>query len=311
MSKIWKLLAALTLIAPMPVEGFVVHSARIQLNHATKSRSQRSVESTQLSSDQNVESSLYETAYRTGFPFDPSLYDIQLAANARLNPIEKFCTQHMDRWYRRAMNIKCPFFRRRASDILDSADMVMRFLVIRHKSLPLIGPPPCWRGADEQALLKTCGLTIEETAAIIRKDWKEETNKGYYITGRLNTTIYRDDCLFDGPDPDMPVRGLRKYLNAASQLFDQRESRSVLLSMRIGDDVIVAKWQMYGVLQLPWHPKLPKWTGTTVYHLDEKGLIYRHDETWDMSVFQAFFRTFAPSLASRFWDGAKKEEVQI
>jgi hypothetical protein len=310
MPRMWKLLAvaALTLIAPMalPVEGFVVQpfSARMQLNHATNSRSQSQrspagPESTRLSSDHTSSTVA-------------SLYEIQLAANDSLNPIEKFCMQHMDRYYRRAMKIKCPFFRRRASDILDWADAVMRFLVIRHKSLPFIGPPPGWRCADEKgrASRKTYGLTLEQTAAIIRKDWKEETNKGYYITGKLNTTIYRDDCLFDGPDPDMPVRGLRKYLNVASQLFDQRESRSELLSMRIVDDVIVAEWQMYGVLQLPWHPKLPKWNGTTMYYLDEKGLIYRHDETWDMSVFEACFRTFAPSLASRLWNGAKTEEVQ-
>jgi hypothetical protein len=29
--------------------------------------------------------------------------------------------------------------------------------------------------------------------------------KGYYVTGRLSKPIYRDDCLFDGPDPDMCV----------------------------------------------------------------------------------------------------------
>ena len=53
--------------------------------------------------------------------------------------------------------------------------------------------------------------------------------KGYYITGRLYKFIYRDDCLFDGPDPDMPVRGLAKYTGIASQLFEYRSSRADLL----------------------------------------------------------------------------------
>ena len=121
---------------------------------------------------------------------------------------------------------------------------------------------------------KSVNLALEEIREIIRQDWREDSNKGYYITGRLNTTIYRDDCFFNGPDPDMPVRGLRKYLNAASQLFDHASSTAELLSLDIADDyTIVARWRLQGVLHLPWHPELPTWTGSTTYHVDEEGLI--------------------------------------
>ena len=229
-------------------------------------------------------------------------------STSRLTPWERWCVNHIEQYYSKAMALKCPFMRRRAADLLDAADLLMRFLVIRHKSLELIGPPPSLRGADGSTSMgsnrKLVGLSVQETADIIRQDWKPETNKGYYITGRLNTSIYRDDCLFDGPDPDMPVKGLRKYLNAASQLFDQRQSRSELLSLEIdpADQVtIVAQWRMHGILRLPWKPLLPAWTGTTRYHRDESGLIYLHRETWDMSVFQAFLRTFWPALAQRIW----------
>ena len=168
-------------------------------------------------------------------------------------------------------------------------------------------------------------LTLAELQEAIARDWKASSgHKGYYITGQLNTTIVRDDCLFDGPDPDMPVRGLRKYLGAASQLFDRKTSRAELLSLTteyccdttvqqqqqqqnepsarcISNHVIVARWRMNGVLRLPWKPRLPEWTGTTTYHLDEDGLIYWHEEEWDMSVGQAFLKTFAPEVAERFW----------
>jgi hypothetical protein len=213
----------------------------------------------------------------------------------------------MEKWYRKSLAIKCPFFRRRASDILDTVDMVMRFVVIRHKSLDLLGPPPAWRCAGNHCD-KAIGLSLQETADIIRKDWREDTKKGYYITGRLNTTIYRDDCFFDGPDPDMPVKGLRKYLNAASQLFDQRKSFSELLSLEVQGDVIVADWKMSGVLMLPWHPLLPEWTGRTTYHLDDLGLVWKHEETWDMSVTQAFLRTLWPQLAEQIWSSEKVSE---
>ena len=100
-------------------------------------------------------------------------------------------------------------------------------------------------------------------------------------------------------DPDMPVRGLRKFLNAASQLFDQQLSTCELLSLNIqeqghgadDDDVIVARWRMNGVLRLPWKPKMPEVVGTTIYRLDENHLIRLHEETWDISAVEAFFRT--------------------
>lgn len=225
---------------------------------------------------------------------------------AVLNPWESWCVIHMEKWYRTSLAIKCPFFRRRAADALDALDMIMRFLVIRHKSLELLGPPPAWR-CQGMACEKRIGLSVQETADVIREDWREETNKSYYITGKLTTAIYRDDCFFDGPDPDMPVKGLRKYLNAASQLFDQRQSFTELLSLDVEGDTIVAKWKMQGILMLPWRPVLPEWTGTTTYYRDEVGLIYKHSETWDLSVAQAFIRTFLPQLAERIWSDEKEE----
>eukprot|EP00531_Pseudo-nitzschia_arenysensis_P015592 CAMPEP_0116143802 /NCGR_PEP_ID=MMETSP0329-20121206/15645_1 /TAXON_ID=697910 /ORGANISM="Pseudo-nitzschia arenysensis, Strain B593" /LENGTH=348 /DNA_ID=CAMNT_0003639147 /DNA_START=102 /DNA_END=1148 /DNA_ORIENTATION=- len=233
-----------------------------------------------------------------------------------LNPIEAWCTTHMNVWYDKSLSVKCPFFRRRMTDFLDGADMVMRFLVIRHKSLDLIGPPPGCRSTFAKGT-KCKNLELTELVETIRSDWKPNQNKGYYITGRLNTTIYRDDCYFDGPDPDMPVRGVRKYLNAASQLFDKSSSTAELLSLEIGDAdsvnknkshrhqkpraTIVARWKLKGVLHLPWHPSLPVWTGTTTYHLDDEHMVYFHEEEWDISVFRAFTQTLWPELGNLLW----------
>lgn len=228
-----------------------------------------------------------------------------LLMNPSLNPLETWCITHMDVWYSKSLSIKCPFFRRRMADLLDSVDMVMRFLVIRHKSLELIGPPPGCR-STRMSKVKNQNLSMNELRKTILKDWRQDTNKGYYITGRLNTTIYRDDCRFDGPDPDMPVRGLRKYLNAASNLFDHATSSAELISLDIvGQTTIEAKWKLEGVLHLPWHPKLPVWTGTTTYHFDDDGLVHLHEEAWDISVFQAFAKTLWPEVADLMWEDQK------
>lgn len=224
------------------------------------------------------------------------------ALSHSLTPLEAWCVSNMDIWYSKSLSIKCPFLKRRMADLLDAMDMVMRFLVIRHKSLDLLGPPPGCR-SSKMSKIKHGELSMEEKLEALRRDWREETNKGYYITGRLNTTIYRDDCFFDGPDPDMPVRGLRKYLNAASQLFDHATSSAELLSLEItSETTIQARWRLQGVLHLPWHPRLPPWTGTTTYHFnDDDGLIYLHVETWDISVLRAFTQTLWPSAASVIW----------
>jgi len=227
----------------------------------------------------------------------------------------------VEAWYLKATSVKCPFFKRRFVDVLDAVDLVLSFVVVRHKSLPIFGPPPGHRSKlqGRGASTKAQYLSLQELEDAIRRDWKPATFKGYYITGQLNQTIFRDDCLFDGPDPDMPVRGLRKYVNAASQLFDRATSQAELLSLETRpldpdtirkspevltltqEHVIVARWKMQGVLRLPWKPTLPEWTGTTTYHLDDCGLVYWHEEEWDMSVAQAFLKTFVPKVAERLW----------
>lgn len=235
-------------------------------------------------------------------PLQSSIPDqVRMASPA--TPLEKWCMSHLEDLYSQSIAIKCPFFRRRAADAIDALDMILRFLIIRHKSLGVLPPLGC--RATSVTLHKNKHLSIHEIKDIIQKDWHEHNGKGYYITGRLNTTIYRDDCFFDGPDPDMPVKGLRKYLSSASQLFDVAMSESKLRSLRIGQEepnTIVATWRMAGVLRLPWRPSLPTMTGTTTYHLDDDGLIYLHSETWDLSVPEAFLKTFYPPLGEHIWD---------
>ena len=215
-----------------------------------------------------------------------------------LFPWEVWCFDNIESSYKKALSWKCPFLRRRASDILDTADMLIRLLLVRDRT-SLLGLPPSLRGVEGPLRReKSLQLTREELVEVIRKDWRQQNNKGYYVTGRLSTDIYRDDCLFDGPDPDMPVKGLRKFLNAASQLFDQRQSHAELLDLRIDGEVIVARWRFKGTLHLPWKPRMPEVIGSTTYFMDEDSLIYKHTESWDISAYQAFFWTLMPDQLS-------------
>lgn len=258
------------------------------------------------------------------------------------SPIEKWLTSHINVLYDRSLSMKCPFIRRRSTDLLEGIDTVIRFLIIRHKSLQTTLPPLIRVSTNDAK--KNKNLNLYELAETIRTDWKSpvttttatgttttknanlnmninapnihpsQLHKGYYITGKLNTTIYRDDCWFDGPDPDMPVKGLKKYLNAASQLFHTKTSTAELLSLQIytddddndNDSTIVAQWKLQGVLHLPWRPQLPVLFGSTIYHFDKDFLIEKHEEFWDVSVLQAFMQTLWPEIANLIWGNEER-----
>ena len=216
--------------------------------------------------------------------------------------------------------------RRRVADCLDGTVMFLQFLLIRHKSLglsdptllditSLFGAPGCKpTGRHIKTTQKCLHLPLSELESRILDDWnvgssnhqQQQQGKGYYITGRLDTTIFRDDCLFTGPDPDMPVRGLRKYLSATAQLFDTKSSFAVLNDISIDESacgidsndrgVITVQWTLGGIINLPWHPIVEPWTGWTKYHIDEEGLIYWHEEGWDVEAWKIFMGIAFPSV---------------
>jgi Uncharacterized conserved protein (DUF2358) len=215
-----------------------------------------------------------------------------------VSPLEVWCLDKLEMLYCRALSLKCPFFRRRATDFMDVVDTASRFLVVQHIAMDL----PLGIRAGKR-FIKHTNLDVKVIFNSILRDWRLDTDKGYYVTGRLNTTIYHDQCIFEGPDPDMPVLGLQKYLNAASQLFDYSSSRAELVSLRIENSkLLVAEWKMEAVLRVPWHPVLREWRGKTYYHLDDSNLINRHEEEWDMSVFEAFLMMITPSSGEQIWN---------
>jgi len=176
---------------------------------------------------------------------------------------------------------------------------ILFFIVARHKSTPFFPNPRV-----QLPVTKRRHLPLQEIAGIIHQDWMGkrllQKGKGYYITGALTKDIYDEECIFDGPDPDMPVRGLRKYLLSASQLFDKHKSRADLtrpLEINRDRNTVTAHWRLEGVLNLPWHPQMKPWTGSTTYHIDPaSGLVVNHQEHWDISVPDAFLSTLLPWL---------------
>eukprot|EP00908_Phaeocystis_cordata_P020498 Transcript_32154.p1 GENE.Transcript_32154~~Transcript_32154.p1 ORF type:complete len:304 (-),score=57.73 Transcript_32154:257-1168(-) len=201
-----------------------------------------------------------------------------------------------------AASIRCPFWRTRAYDALESALSVANFVATRHKSF--LDRP--WLPGSEASLFeplalparpmgeKTRGLTVEEVMDIVREDMEE---RSYYVTGRLTTAVYSDSCFFDSPDPDMPVKSLARYSDALHGLFDPSLSAIQLLGLeKVCERSFVARWRLSGALKLPWRPQIKPYLGATRYELDESGLIVSHNEEWSISALEAFGSTLWPAL---------------
>ena len=273
-----------------------------------------------------------ETDLRTFLGNSPKICEepsISLPTNY-INRVELWYLQKLEEWYSYSeRRIKCPFFRRRFGDILDDIEAFVRFFLIRpyfNDSSIRLGPPMRSRSLPGWGQ-KTKHLPIDEILNILRTDWraKEKVNydgesdletvnivneKGYYVTGRMSTCIYRDDCEFLSPDPDLPLQGLRKYIGVTSNLFDSKTSHSKLISLeeihsnhgdayrKEEDDILIvlkAEWRISLTMKLPWKPQLSEFSGSTLYFLDEDNLICRHQETWDISVFDAFLEMMSIS----------------
>jgi len=252
------------------------------------------------------------TALRqSSLPIDPNSRDgIHASAPSLASTVAASRVKRLDellgRMYQRAISIRCPFFRRRSYDILDATNSVFKFVVARHKSLSFLPEPQSADLFATTAEEKSVNLPLAEIAQFIRQDWKaDDGHRGYYITGRLSRNIYSDGCLFDGPDPDMPVKGLRKYQASASQLFELKSSRAEMLSLAVDEPLrtITVRWRIHGNLNLPWHPKVKPWTGTTQYVISDQGLVEQHLETWDITVADAFVSTLFPGLGKVLWGG--------
>lgn len=188
---------------------------------------------------------------------------------------------------KRVQTIRCPFWRRRFTDSLETALQVMLWVTTtRHKSLPLPVSLPHLKENNARNKPKLTDLDLSTRLAIIRDDL---VVRQYYVTGRLSMPLYADDCLFNSPDPDGRVRGTRKFCDATAGLFDAKLSRIDLIDIyATPDERVVAEWRLQGALMLPWRPCIKPFVGRTTYQFNEQGLVCSHVETWDISVVDAF-----------------------
>eukprot|EP00245_Coleochaete_scutata_P003909 TRINITY_DN15961_c0_g1_i1.p1 TRINITY_DN15961_c0_g1~~TRINITY_DN15961_c0_g1_i1.p1 ORF type:complete len:252 (+),score=43.32 TRINITY_DN15961_c0_g1_i1:27-782(+) len=145
--------------------------------------------------------------------------------------------------------------------------------------------------AGEEGEVKRKNVPIEEIKGIIAGDIAE---RQYFITGKLTTAIFSENCRFKDPTND--TTGLRKYLDVVNILFDPATSSHELISIEVNSpNTILAKWRLGGYLQFPWRPRVVPFEGSTLYTVGDEGLIVSHEEKWGISPITALIEAVTPS----------------
>lgn len=145
---------------------------------------------------------------------------------------------------------------------------------------------------------KTSGLSLSDIASRLTRDLTEGSKGrgGYFVSGDLSPEIFRDDCIF--VDPTNSVSSLSRYQNALRILFDPEKSAVRLVSplaVNEGDRTVTGKIRSWGVLQLPWQPRVSSYETSIKYSIDNDGLIYSQVQEWNISASEALQETFVPS----------------
>lgn len=63
-------------------------------------------------------------------------------------------------------------------------------------------------------------------------------------------------------------------------------------------NLVKTRWRFAASLNVPGKPKLKPYTGSTMYKLNEAGLVYEHREEWDISALDAFVSILFPSFGA-------------
>lgn len=158
---------------------------------------------------------------------------------------------------------------------------------------------PLGRRSSSSLTGKELNVSLEDLSSRLAVDLSSgHTGQGgYFISGDLDESIFRDDCVF--VDPTNRVSSLTQYRNALRILFDPSESQVQLvkpMSVNHEENTIEATIRSRGVLQLPWRPYITAYESRIIYSVDENGLILEQSQTWSKSASRALQETFTPGL---------------
>ena len=166
-------------------------------------------------------------------------------------------------------------------------------------------------GSPKATGTKLKGLSLQDIAARLSNDLTNGAKGagGYFISGDLSEELFRDDCVF--VDPTNSVASLSRYRNALRILFDPNQSAVRLiepLTVNEKDRTLSGRVRSWGVLQLPWSPRISSYETKIVYSIDDDGLVYSQNQEWSIPASEALSETFTPAVLNPPFSNLQRPE---
>lgn len=168
---------------------------------------------------------------------------------------------------------------------------------------------------------KEYNLPLEVMASRLAHDLSvgSQENGGYFISGDLSFSLFRNDCLFI--DPTNSVNSLSRYQNALTKLFDPLESKVEVLgplevvensAVDLNSSEIKARLRSSGTLLLPWRPYVEPYETEVTYRISKAdGLIYEQSQVWNITAYDALKQTFSLRKSPPSQNKKEKTELEL
>ncbi|CAM9722629.1 unnamed protein product [Sphacelaria rigidula] len=119
------------------------------------------------------------------------------------------------------------------------------------------------------------------------------TRNGWFVTGRMDASLFSDDFFFE--DPNVSLRGVGTYAEGVAKLFDQEESsRCDVISSEADGERIVVRWRLAGRLNLPTNPPIKPYVVTTTFERDADGLLSTQKDEFDIAGWDILLHAVFP-----------------
>lgn len=148
--------------------------------------------------------------------------------------------------------------------------------------------------------VRPSALTFEEIGQRI----KEEYENLFWVTGKMDTSLWADDCYFADPfssfgGPGSSGSTARFEANAKNlgKLVLNPKSRVTSFEVDVEEYSIKIGWTFSSKLNLPWRPVLAASGVTSHYLSKDTMLIEKYLESWKSKPWDVVKRLFVPTKA--------------
>lgn len=149
------------------------------------------------------------------------------------------------------------------------------------------------------AVPKVKKMTLEQMANTLDEELYE---REWFVTGRVNPTLFADDFQFQ--DPDVKLNGIEEYARGVYKLFDQQTSRAEIITTAVNTTIpntITVTWRLSGRVNIgPAGLPIKPYIVYTDFTVDPtSGLITFQEDRFDLPGWDILLSALFPFLIGK------------